>query len=457
MTATASPLGQNAPWSTPQRLKVFRAGVWVLTAALLAFGLAVLAEARHALHVLEHDTVPSIIAAEEIGYALADLDANVANSLLGNAQHRTAAASAIEKQRLRVSDSLVDAARHVTASDAETAPIRAMTRDLGLYLERAAEARLLSARHDEAAARATYWGATELLHTRLLRQASDLDAVKKGQLDRAYGSGARATDGAEVIAVVLGAGLVVVLASLQAFLFRATRRVLNPAVAGATLGAVLLAGVLASRLTTTRESLRVAKEDAFDSIHALVRARTIAYDANGDESRLLFDARNEHGMDDAFRKKVALLTSVPLNPPHARRKTAISGSAQGGAVTGLLIDELANITFDGEETSATRMVTAFRDYMEIDARIRKLAAAGRLEDAIELCIGDRPDESNAAFDRFDAGLASTLDINRAAFDREIDRASRTLAEAEEWSALAAAVVAVLTWLGLRPRLREYTA
>ena len=41
------------------------------------------------------------------------------------------------------------------------------------------------------------------------------------------------------------------------------------------------------RIGDAREDLRVAKEDAFDSIHALWQARAVAYDANGDETRYL--------------------------------------------------------------------------------------------------------------------------------------------------------------------------
>ena len=80
-----------------------------------------------------------------------------------------------------------------------------------------------------------------------------------------------------------------------------------------------------------------------------------------------------------------------------------------------------------------------------------------MQDAVELCIGDKPDESNAAFDRFDAGLASTLEINRAAFDHEMDETRKNLGTAETLSILFALLVSALTWIGVRPRLREYTA
>jgi hypothetical protein len=448
----------SEPWSTPRKLRVGRTVILALTGALLLFGLTTLAQSRRAWKTIGKDTVPSIIAAEEIGFALADLDANVANSLLGNAAHREAAAAAIEKQRLRVTDSLVDAAQNITFGDAEKGPIRAMMRDLGLYLERAAEARLRYSQGDEAAARATYWTASELLHARLLNEASDLDAANKVQLDAAYFDGGRETEGAEAMAVLLGGALGLGLLGLQVFLYRRTRRILSLPLVAATLLSVIFAGYLAVRFASARSSLRVAKEDAFDSIHALVRARAVAYDANGDESRFLLDYPPTHGFEESFRKKVATLTSQPLAQPptqaalRARKRAGTSASG-----TGLFLDELNNVTFDGEYTSAARMVSAFRDYMTIDGRIRKLASTGRMPEAIELCIGDKPDESNAAFDRFDAGLMSTLEINRTAFDHEMDATTRDLGRAEVLSFVFAGLIAGLTWLGLRPRLREYLA
>jgi len=222
---------------------------------------------------------------------------------------------------------------------------------------------------------------------------------------------------------------------------------------------VIYSLLLATRFITARDSLRIAKEDAFDSMHLLVRARTIAFDANGDESRFLLDNTAGKGFEVAFRDKVKTLTTTPtaLAPSRtdldARKRMAKNGNRSRDI--GLFWDELDNTTFDGELTSASLMVQAFRDYMLIDARIRKLWAAGSTADAIELCIGDRSDESNAAFDRFDAALQTTLDINRRAFDGEMSATNRSLRNAEAASIVLSIAIALLTWLGLRPRLREY--
>jgi hypothetical protein len=439
-------------------MKLYRLVVWGLTAVLFVFGESTLSQSRRAFKAIGSDTVPSIIAAQEIGYALADLDANVANSLLGAPQHRQTAALAIEKQRVKVTDSLVDAAQNITYGDAEKVPIRQMVRDLGLYLERQAEARLRFDNGDLPGARATYWDATDILHKRLLVEAADLDAANKIQLDAAYRDGRQETAGAEHIVVVLGLALAGGLLVLQGYLFRRTRRVFSLPLVAATLVAVVLTVFLATRFVAARESLRIAKEDAFDSIHSLVKARTLAYDANGDESRFLLDAAQAKGFEVAFNDKVAKLTTsptakAPSDSELAQRKQ--KGRKKGD--TGLFWDELDNVTFPGELKAATQMVQSFRDYMLIDGRVRKLAASGKMADAIDLAIGDKPEQSNGVFARFDAALQATLDINRTWFDQEIDQTSRSLRTAEVVLVFLSVAVVALTWLGIRPRLREYTS
>ena len=95
---------------TPSRIKGFRAGVWALTALLFLLGEGSLTGARRAMQTVGKDTAPSIIAAQEISSALADLDANAGNYLLGNNKaHQAAAQQTFEQRRVRATSNLVDA------------------------------------------------------------------------------------------------------------------------------------------------------------------------------------------------------------------------------------------------------------------------------------------------------------------------------------------------------------
>jgi hypothetical protein len=414
--------------------------------------------ARSAMNTIARDAAPSIVASQDIRFALADLDANVANYLIGTAVHRAAAGQAIEQRRIHASQALVRAAENITYGDDERLPIQAMVVSLGLYLERASEARLLHDRGDEPGAKQAYLVATGLMHSDLFHQADALDKVNKGHLDAAYDSQSKSNEGAEALATLVGMALVVALVSTQVFLLRRMRRILNLALLVATVLAVVFTVYLVGRFNDAREDLKVATKDAFDSIYALSHARAIAYDANGDESRFLLDPAPSRGFDADFRTNVALLDTQPGNLPRAmsQAQSLVHGGKKSDKFRGYLWDELGNITFDGEADAATKTLREFEGYYAIDGRIRDLERDGKHIDAVELCIGTRPDESNAVFDRFDTALLDTLEINKKAMDAAVEKGDHGLAHAEWMDPAFALLIALLGWLGLRPRFREYS-
>jgi hypothetical protein len=246
-------------------------------------------------------------------------------------------------------------------------------------------------------------------------------------------------------AVTLGSILLGALVLAQLFLFKKMRRILNPPLAVATVLVFGFIVYLVNAFGNARRDLKIAKEDAFESIHALWKARAIAYDANGEESRYLLDRANAAQSEATFDSRVRELTTTPLakNPGSAR------------SFHGLFADELANITFAGEESAAAAMIWRYAEYYEIDRRIRSLEKGGNHAAAVELCIGSLSNESNAAFERFDDALMSVIKINRDAFDDAIARGDEALGRAEWLDPLVVIAIAALTWFGLRARIREY--
>jgi hypothetical protein len=453
-------------WTTPRRLVAFRTLVWLFAGLLFFVGETTLGQARSALRTIARDTAPSIVAVEEIGTALSDLDANVANALLGNAAHRAAAETGIEKERVVATNAILKAAENITNGDAERGPIAAMTVDFGRYLEKEAEARLLHVRGEDSAARDAYWVATDLLHGKLLGAVDQLDGAKKAQMDTAYLVQLRANEASEYVAGAMGLCLVGSLLWAQWFLFRRMRRVFNVPLLIATAGAFVLTAYLVRSFSDTREDLRVAKLDAFDSIYALIRARAIAFDANGDESRYLLDASPLRGFEREFQRKVDALTGAPSLPTPAAAQLAAAkpkgraSSREAGvspSIKGMLWDEVRNITFPGEYEAAADTLNGFARYYAIDGTMRSLKQAGKDSQAIELGIGARPDESNAAFNRFDQALQRTLDINHSGFGDAIARAEAELKRAEILDPGLTLLIALAGWFGIRMRLREYVA
>ncbi len=311
--------------STPSRLRAFLYGAWALAGLLFLVGESAVLEAAHAMKTVGHDTAPSIIAAEEVSSALADLDANAANYLLGNKWHQAQATKDFERQRAVVTGKLVEAAENITYGEAERQPVKAIFDGLGRYLERVAEMRYRKDTGDANGALVSYTAASDVMHREMLPASDRLDTANYAHMDAEYKSQRVQSEAAEVAAGAVGLGLVLVLVWAQIFLFRRTRRVFNVPLLAATLLATGFGIYLVRCIDVAREDLRVAKEDCFESIRPLWQARALAYDANGDESRWLLDRRNAETLDQAYRDKLKKLASVP------RPDESIDHGAQGPA------------------------------------------------------------------------------------------------------------------------------
>jgi hypothetical protein len=443
----------TARLSTPRRLRRLRMVLYILCAVMLVAGETTLETARRTMRTVAKDSAPSIIAATEIGADLADLDANLANLLLGEAVHRLEAEKTIEERRVKVSRRLVEAAQNITYGEGEKVPITRLVEELGRYLEITGEVRHRARSGGPETATAAYLQASLLMHEALLPAAAELDRVNRRHMDEAYSTARNASGGAEVLAGGCGGALVLGLVYLQWLLYRRMRRVFNPALLLATLLSLVFTVFLLSRFHEARHHLKEAKEDAFHSIHQLLLARALAYDANGDESRLLLDSSGGH--DAAFHSKVAKLTSVPRSTHLTRVLRLGHLRVENVPITGHFAEQLRNITFPGEMQATLDMMDRFTEYHVIDQRIRELHRQGRQRDAVELCIGIQDHQSNAAFARFDRALDKVLQINRKVFDQVVTASLSSLREAEILDPLFAVAIAALVYFGLRPRLREY--
>lgn len=438
--------------ATPRSLRRCLWATWGLSALLFFVGEGALDGARVAMKAVGKDTAPSILAAQEISSSLADLDANAGNYLLGHEKrHQAAAMETFEKQRKEVTAHLVDAARNITYGEAEKVPINQMLEGLGRYMEWIGEARYRKDTGDDAGAVRAYAAASDMMHQHMLKAADKLDQENRAHLDHEYKEHQRVAGLSAVGAAAVGGLLALALLLTQAFLVRRTRRRINAPLLGATAVAVVYTIYLVTRVAAAREDLKVATEDAFESIHLLWQARAIAHDANGDETRYLLGDRAA-AFERDYNDKVARLTSLPhVDAALLERRSLPPG------FTGLFAKELGNITFQGEHDAAVAMTVAFGKYQAVDEQIRNLERAGKHDQAVDLCIGTGSDQSNAAFERFDRALRAVVEINRKQFDATIERGTAELTVATVLGPLASLAVALLALLGLRPRLREYEA
>jgi hypothetical protein len=497
---------------TPNWLRAAIVAIALLSAA---FALAV----RHAtleqsqtIKTIQVDSAPSILAGQRLRASLADMHSNLANELLqpgapddlddaapviteqgkelsvdeifkrlldstdaqGVDALKDSAPTIFRKRRSEAARLLVSAAKNITYPG-EVPPVWTMVNSLARYEEHAGRAELLcdprnvqslderQKAQNNAKILAEHQAADEIMRTKLLPATVELVRVNQKALDDAYAADKKWALAAWLVVLLTGGGLLAAIVGLQFLLFKRMRRVLNPPL---LIAAALTAGGCLWALAVLWQSsadIKVAKEDAFDSIKVLEAARAVAYDANGDESRYLLVAfrggtqDQVQACDKSFRDKAAMIAAYPSpwNVAQLRDESKSTGKAPA-ALKGYLADELNNITFDHELDAAVESLQTFVEYLKIDRQIRDLALRNKQKEALELCVGTDAGQSDWAFSQFDKALGRTIKINLDQFDKSLYGAADRLTGLDWLLPLGLALaVSLLAFLGLRPRLKEY--
>jgi hypothetical protein len=434
--------------TTPGQLE---AAALVLVAGAVLFW-AVTASVFSSLHsavsTVGRDTVPSIVAAEKMNVALANINTTLANAVLARDDDSRSSWRTIKEESDAVSRALITASENVTYGNEEEGPIFTIQSNLPVYFRLVGQARGRMQSDPAPDAR----GASDLMQNTMMPAGLALDDANFQHLTAAY-DGHRANRTVALIVLLLAIGaLGAFLVAVQLNLVRRTRRLVNPPLLGATLLLALFGVYLVGIFISTGEQLRSAKQDSFDSVHALWKARAAAYDANAEESLYLLERgplQMRH--EEAFFSKAARLLSGP--PPE--QAVALAATGEFRDIKGFIGDELNNITYPGEREAALDLLRTFVDYVDVDRKIRDLERVGRHAEALALCVGTGPGQSDWAFQRFDKALVRVLDINERFFAGQVERAFSYLAWIQWALALVAIAIAVLSWLGLQPRIREY--
>jgi len=461
-----------ARWSTPVQIRTQAAAVLALGCCLSALTAALLGQVRGDFQAMGQQDAPEADATTGLYFSLNDMDAQVANALLAGGG--TALAGSRARDLAAYASDRTSADRDLQQATASEAANAAAQRQLSLVLDRAgqyealaADALLVSQQAPAAAGRAPaaavayYQRATDLMQDGILPAVASLAQVSAARLDGADQAGEAAGGSGTAGVVAAGALLAAALLALQAYLAMRFRRLVNPALAAATVLTLAFVAVTAARLQAESGHLRVAKQDAFDSVQALTLARAVSYDANADESRFLADPGRAARYQQAFLAKsgqivnVGPVTIAGYDAALAADVRAYQGDHSDVRFGGYLGDEFRNITFPGERQAATAALLAFQRYERDDRTMRALAAKNPAA-AAAYDAGTAPGQSDWAFSQYDAALSAVIAVNARAFTAAIGQgeAGGALWEAG-LPALSLALLAGLTLAGVRPRLAEY--
>ncbi|WP_152627121.1 hypothetical protein [Streptacidiphilus melanogenes] len=460
------------PLTTPARLRWATAGCALLAVLLGGVLAGASTGARGAWDRIAQHEAPQVTDAGALYQSLTDLDAQAANQLMFGDDPKLAGNLATARQqyvtdRTDADKDLQQATLDASGNAAAQTALAAILDGMGRYQDLAARALELNthanapAGHPDPSALAEYRQATDLMRGQLLPAAHSLVQANDQAFEQSYTDERGALDTAGLWLVLLGGALVAALLGTQVWLTIRFRRIVNPALAAATVLFAVLLSTAGSFLDGERQDLFTARKDAYDSVVALTQARATVADSNAAESRYVLDAdrRTQYQADFVTdTDRILSLDGAQLGAYDTALASAVAAVKQNPAdirFGGEYGREFHNITFPGEGAAAMRTLLAFQAYQADDRRIRALVASGRLEDAIAYCTSLAPGGSNADFDAHDAALRRLIDINQQAYV-SASTAGAGHADAALWVQLGCVAGAlVLLAAGVRPRLREF--
>ena len=453
-SVTATATQQSRTENTPAKLRRLIVINWIIAAVFCAVTMIGYAEHRHAVQTVGRDAAPSVVLAHKIKNAVLNEDADIVNYLIAKPGENYASIKDFHKWSSELAADLVSAAENITYGDAERTPIRTLELELTNYATTIQTAIDQHTRGD-AAYLISYRNAYEILQNKLLPSADALNQANASVLAEAYANESSRSTYTLFAVIISGLALTGWIFYTQRYLSRKFHLRLS--------AMLLIAGILAVSFTAwtsvafMKESsdLVKAKEWSYDSVVALMDARASAYDANAAESRWLLDPAMRPQHEQMFAKRAGELVSLKVGSDFTAAEKQTQNKETISTFTGSLATELNNITFTGEREAATSTLHWFGVYMGLDKQIRSLESSGHHAEAIALCIGNEPGQSNWAFAKFDAALGDTLKINQDKLDEYVDAGFADINMLWGFSLAQALLQALLFLLALRPRIKEY--
>jgi hypothetical protein len=439
---------------TPQLLRSGWYATWVVSFLLLVASISGVGNQRQALKTVGKDAAPSILTAQQLRDSFANIDASLANELLLKPGQNQQALLDFDKNSKKIADRLLAASKNINYLEQEQI-VQGLQRNSIDYFLKVQEARDFHKLGNAVNALNVYRTAANIVDRQLLPQAQRLDDLNSKDLENSYSSQGNINKGIMLSIAILGFIQIGILVAIQLFLYRRMNRILNLHLfAASAIGTVFFGYTLIS-FTSAFGNLKIAKEDAFDSLHALRQMRSLSYMANGDESRYLLDAVNATKHEKSLLNNITQIVKIPTNLSTQQIISNIQQDSRNDNVGGLFGLVLNDISFPTEKELMVETFQKFDNYLTIDKQVRQLYRAGKVPDAIALRIGNERGQLNSAFDLYRNAQTHLIDLNKIEFDRHIKMGEDGLANFEVIAIVALGGVAILTLFGLRPRLMEY--
>ncbi|MBO2449258.1 hypothetical protein J4573_19290 [Actinomadura barringtoniae] len=467
----------RARWlkTIPGRIRAAVAAALAVLIVMLVVLSVAIGNARDGVKTIGHDAGPQVVATGSLFFSLSNMDAQVANVLLIGRQHDLGigydeSLRRYEQRRAEAGQAAVQAAQLAGDDSNMQATVREVIDGLGRYERLVGEAMLLDKQSNHAAGQVpkqvvdTYNQASELMRLELLPKAYNLTLDSGATVRQSYESKRSDVNSGRLWLAITGGLLLAVLILTQLYLAATFRRLVNPALALATAVTFILVAVGIGMLSAQGSHIKKAKEDGFDSILALSRARAISHSAFADEARYLLDPSRADTYEQTYLdKSQSVLFIDPKTQPanletyYARLPAVLSTydpARDRGVFLGFFGEEADRVRPGVEMSALVSTLGAYRKVIDDDRRMRALATGGKPDEALKLRMG-RDTGAIKDFDDYDTALMRLNEAHQGAFDRAIKDADGGLSGWTVIPVAGAVVIAVLILAGARPRLAEF--
>ena len=448
---------------TSARLKLLFVANCLIALVFCLVSVNIVNRHEYAVRTVGLDAAPSVMAAHQIKIGAEQMDANLTNELLvapGEEKARRLIA-AFEDRRRSVGQHIVAAAENITYGRAEQEPLEEIQAAAGKYEMQAQRARDMHEAGRSADAVKAYRAAMQTLLEKLLANADALNKANAGELERIYWRKESESALSSGLVLALGMLLLALLVITQIYLARRFHKRLNLPLLAATVCTIIVVEHVYSALLANARHLKVAKQDSYDSIVALLDARADAYSANAAQNRWILDREHAAEHETLFLNSVSSIAHFArdhdFSETIARAQKQLAGGQQIElpGFSGSLADELRNIRYDGEGRAALDALLALSDYRAADSKMRELARSGAYDEAIKVGLGYDPGSSKFPFTKFDDALGRALSINQDHFNTAVRAAFDDLRGLSFFVQATSLLIAICVYFGLRKHMAEY--
>lgn len=465
------------PDSTPARIRAMTIAAITAIALLFATIAVIYTHARDGLQVIGHDAGPQVVATADLYFALSDMDAQVANVLLIGEESSLGLGQAesldlYEQRRSEANNAMLQAAQLAGDDPTQQKTVQETLDGMGRYERLASEALQLSEQSEyqpgspPAQVLKKYREATELMRLEVLPKAYNLTLDNASIVRTTYETERTWVLGGAAAIGLTGIIAILLLMRLHLYLAKAFRRRVNPAIAVAVAGTVLVTLGAAGVSYFEAQNMQRAKEEGFDSVLAVSRARAIGMGIHGDQSRFLLDPQRSDTYQQVYldsSQSILFVDVDNLNAYYSKIDKGIADYEAGDVppigddkrMLGFLGEQEKTPDIPGQPEALDEVMESYQTFQESDRSMRRLVAAGDDREAIALRMGANDGEVRGEFDRYDDSLEELYELHRGAFDSAIASGDRWIAGWAVGIPVAAVIIAGLVLAGVRPRLAEY--